>query len=78
MKRKANWENPVKKTKTKQYTFTLLKSDEIVTITKTDSTKNLLWKFYKPLKYYFLKYRNTCQLIKIKELEKKSRKYTIA
>lgn len=73
---KADWEHPKNKGKVK-ITKYFLKTGEVVSVKREKISKNYLWKYYKPLKYYFLAYKQKCLTLKEKDLEKISKKWQI-
>jgi hypothetical protein len=74
--RKIQWENPQRIGKVKFIKF-FLKTGEIVSMKRERITRNYLWKYSKPLKYYLLRLKLIANRIKEKELEKLSKKWQI-
>jgi hypothetical protein len=73
--RKINWEKPKQKSNKVRFTKYFLKNGETVLVKRERVSKNFLWRYSKPLKYYFLKYSSICHVLKGKELEAISKKW---
>lgn len=77
MKRKADWENPKKQIKKVRFTKYFLKNGTTVSVSRHKPNSNYLWKFGKPLRYFFGKFRTQAIKLKSKELEGLSNKWQI-
>ncbi len=76
LKIKKKWNSPEVTMKSKTITYHLL-NGETTTVNHHHQVSNFLWKYGRPLKYYFLKMFHTVSKLKEKELEKKSKKWII-
>jgi len=70
LKSSANWKNPKTFNKNFRIITYFLKKGSSVIIERKNFNQNILWKFMKPLKYYFLRMR--IRSTKLKEIEMRS------
>jgi hypothetical protein len=75
LNRKANWEKPVPKNKAQKNIKFFLKEGGTEIIVRPNKPRNFLWKYSKPLKYYFTRLFVISQKLKEKELQSKSNKW---
>jgi hypothetical protein len=67
LKKSADWKNPRSVQKNVKLVTYFLKKGGTVKIERENFNQNFLWKYVRPLKYYFLKMK--IRTIKLKEIE---------